>query len=510
MTPTLILPEAQSSWRLSPRARLTELAIACCRGSATVWGVRHGSSQGWPRRLAWWLGCWSAAVVAVATLQAAERLAWLEAENRVDAEFQDWPLHRVLEKIAAKTRWQVYIEPETDRRVTVKFTGLKPGEALQRLLGKLNFAFVPAAEGPARLLIYRTSPATATELVAAPADADETGKAPRAIPNELVVVLKPGATESIEDLARRLGATVVGRADELRAYRLRFDDETGADAARSALSGDASIESVELNFEVARPERPELLALGSVPPLRLRPRATADGSRVVVGLVDTAVQTEGTVLKDFLLPGVALLGQVEAAAGMTHGTSMAQTILYTLAQAPDAADGTPVRILPVDIYGNGSSTTTYDVARGISAAIQAGATVVNLSLGSDTDSGLVRSVIQAGHQQGVIFPAAAGNEPVATPTYPAAYPEAIAVTAIGRDGALAAYANRGEFVDVAAPGTSVVPFQGRSYLVVGTSAATANVSAVAAAVAATSGKRGADLEQQLRQALGVKSSPGKP
>ena len=43
---------------------------------------------------------------------------------------------------------------------------------------------------------------------------------------------------------------------------------------------------------------------------------------------------------------------------------------------------TSIKVLPVDVYGNNVSTTTFDVAQGIYRAVNAGANVINLSLGS--------------------------------------------------------------------------------------------------------------------------------
>ena len=125
-------------------------------------------------------------------------------------------------------------------------------------------------------------------------------------------------------------------------------------------------------------------------------------------------------------------------------------------------------------------TSTFDVARGIHAAIEAGAPIINLSLGGTGDSHLLHRVIKQGHEKGVLFLAAAGNEPVATPTYPAAYPEVLAVTALTKKGNIASYANHGEFVDVGGPSISPVRFDGQTYLVSGTSAASAYVAGVAA------------------------------
>jgi hypothetical protein len=189
---------------------------------------------------------------------------------------------------------------------------------------------------------------------------------------------------------------------------------------------------------------------------------------------------------------------------------MSATLLRGLASLAGAGAETPVRLLPVDVYGGQDSTTSFEMALGIQAAINQGAQIVNLSLGGADPNPFVHRLIQAGRERGVVFLAAAGNAPVTDPTYPAAYPEVIAVTALNRRGEVAAYANRGDFVDVGAPGASVVVFQGQPYLVVGTSPATANASALAAYLAATSGLRGAELDAAVRARLALEAAAGRP
>ena len=53
----------------------------------------------------------------------------------------------------------------------------------------------------------------------------------------------------------------------------------------------------------------------------------------------------------------------------------------------------------------------------------------------------------------------------------------------GGQGQVADYANRGSFVDLMLPGTSVVPYDGQSWAVTGTSTATAFASGIAAGLA---------------------------
>src|SRR6185436_17405125 len=69
---------------------------------------------------------------------------------------------------------------------------------------------------------------------------------------------------------------------------------------------------------------------------------------------------------------------------------------------------------------------------------------------------LVRARIVDMAARGVVFVAAAGNGgPGASAGYPAAYKEVIAVTAVDRKGGSYDHANRGDYIDVAAPGVQI-------------------------------------------------------
>ena len=438
---------------------------------------------------------------------AADSLVWHGEQNRVDAEIQSWDLEKLLQKIAANTGWQIFVEPQTAHTVSVKFKNLPQGDALRSLLGNLNFALLPQTNGSPRLFVFRTSLQEATQLVRGPASSSKSGSA-KPIPNELIVSLKPGSKVNIDDLARLLGAKVIGRIDGLNAYRLQFENEAAAQAARDTLVANQDVAQVDFNFPIERPVPAESLLASSFPPLQLKPKAPGDNDRIIVGLIDTALQSLGGNLDAFLLPSIAVAGEAQPNSGLpTHGTSMAETILRSLDAMGKGSSS--VQILPVDVYGKSSTTTTFDVAYGIYSAVNAGANPINLSLGSSGDSTFLHNVIQSANQQGVLFFAAAGNEPVTTPTYPAAYPEVVAVTAGDRQGQIASYANRGSFVDIVTPGASIFYFNGRAFYVNGTSAATAYATGIAAGRAEQTGQTLSKVESDMLKTLAVKpaSSP---
>src|SRR6185437_9366346 len=165
------------------------------------------------------------------------------------------------------------------------------------------------------------------------------------------------------------------------------------------------------------------------PQFNLTPKPSDDNNcQVIVGLVDTSVGTLGNGLDQFLLKPISVAddGSADSSTGsngeITHGTAMAETIL----QGVQANTGgkTSIKVLPVNVYGSsGEATSTFDVTSGIYAAVNAGANIINLSLAGSGDSTMMHNLIQQATKQGVVFFGAAGNTPVTTPEFPAAFPE---------------------------------------------------------------------------------------
>jgi hypothetical protein len=191
----------------------------------------------------------------------------------------------------------------------------------------------------------------------------------------------------------------------------------------------------------------------------------------------------------------------------THGTSMWETLLKGVAAGDGTGAGSQVRVLPIDIYGNNATTSTFEVAEGIYRALEGGASVINLSLGSDGDTPYLRDLIRQATDAGRVIVASAGNQPVDTPVYPAAYPGVIAVTAGDQRGQIAPYANFGDFVDVVAPGTSLIPFNGQGWKVTGTSPAAAYVTGLIAGSADSTGRPAAQAAPVVLKSLPVPQPP---
>jgi hypothetical protein len=255
-------------------------------------------------------------------------------------------------------------------------------------------------------------------------------------------------------------------------------------------------------------EQPDLpVGVGNASPeFNLTKKANNGDCQVIIGLIDTHVGSLGNNLDQFMMKQVSVAGNASPSSQLTHGTAMADTILRGV--NANTSGKTSVKILPVDVYGPNETTSTFDVATGVYQAIQAGANVINMSLGGQGDSQFLHTLIQNGTAQGVVFFAAAGNQPVTTPTYPAAYPEVEAVTAGNGSGQVADYANRGSFVDLMLPGTDIVPYDGQSWAVTGTSTSTAYASGIAAGLADASHNCPGAVLPKVQSQFGVSLSGG--
>jgi hypothetical protein len=347
------------------------------------------------------------------------------------------------------------------------------------LLGGLNFAMVPETNASSKLYVFRTSRQNATRAVQ-PAKKDQKNVQPKVIPNELIVRLKPGA--KIEDIARMLGAKVIGRIDSLNAYRLQFDDQTATDSARTQLASNSEVASVENNYAIDLPETTQTVP-GNTAPISLKLNPPPDNGRMVIGIVDTAYQSLGKDLDSFIQKRVSLAGDVQPdPATPTHGTMMVETMLSTLQQLGNGS--TSVMINTYDIYGASETGNTFILAQGIARAVADGAKLINFSGGGPANRSIIADLVSQASQNGIPVIAAKGNNgPSTDPMFPAANAGATSVTAVNQNGQVFSWANQSSIPSVAALGAVTLPFNGASFFVEGTSPATAIVTATVAFLA---------------------------
>jgi hypothetical protein len=143
--------------------------------------------------------------------------------------------------------------------------------------------------------------------------------------------------------------------------------------------------------------------------------------------------------------------------GCGHGTHVAGTIAAEGNNAQGIAGlAWESRIMPVRVLGDTCSGTTADIAEALVWAVERGARVINLSLGTPFPSTLLENGTYYAYSHGAAIFAASGNSGSSIVLYPAAYSWVLAVGATDSGNARASFSNRGAALDVMAPGVGIL------------------------------------------------------
>jgi hypothetical protein len=166
-----------------------------------------------------------------------------------------------------------------------------------------------------------------------------------------------------------------------------------------------------------------------------------------------------------------------------HGTHVAGIIGAVADNGIGIAGVAPkVRLLPIHVLNADGSGDSRDVARGVRYATDSGARVINLSLGGPTESSSLTSALQYAADKGVLIVAASGNGYAdSAPKWPAASDLTLAVTSTDINNNVGIFAQRGDYIDISAPGVSILSTSLGGYkLLSGTSMSAAFISGAAA------------------------------
>ncbi|HEY3375715.1 MAG TPA: S8 family serine peptidase [Candidatus Aquicultor sp.] len=172
-----------------------------------------------------------------------------------------------------------------------------------------------------------------------------------------------------------------------------------------------------------------------------------------------------------------------------HGTHIAGIIAAVANNSKGIAGiASAAKIMPVKILDDVGYGDDANIAQGIIWAADNGAHIVNMSLAGPAQSRTLADAIKYAHDKGVVVVAATGNEASSEPNYPAAYDGVIGVGATDTNDTWVPQSNFGNYVDVTAPGMSIIStfppaksYDGQPYEVhSGTSMAAGFVSGLAA------------------------------
>lgn len=306
---------------------------------------------------------------------------------------------------------------------------------------------------------------------------------------------------------------VLDRIDGWNALRIAFDDP---DAIHDLLDGDNQPSFI---YPVSAPPPPE----GTVQPgavalggelrnwLGITGDTTGWGRGVTVAVLDTAVDTHPAITT--AIRSIDLVGTSPPVEGGSrgHGTAVASVIAGAHPLVPGVAPAAD--LLSIRVADDRGISDSFQLAKGIHAALESGADLINISMGSQGNSGIVQRAVEAANAQGVLIIAAAGNNGTDRVTYPAANEGVIAVGAVDATGSHLAFSNTGQQIDIAAPGLGVNAAwsDGSAARVTGTSFSAPVITGTIAAVMTEAGSSplsAAQAWQRIQSVLNESGAPG--
>jgi thermitase len=335
--------------------------------------------------------------------------------------------------------------------------------------GRLQgYAFAAALLWAVLLLIL--APGSKGEPAARPGVDDDPEAAPY-VAGELLVAYEPGTSEEAEEtVVRRSGArTLEDLPGEVRLVSFPAIRREASEAVRERalarelgdLGHTARVEAVDYNYLRKPSFMPNDPRLGNQWGL-IRTRFggawnDVKGGGAKVAIVDSGVYVKHPDIGRIIAQRDFVEGDAVADDDYGHGTHVTGIAGALTDNGKGVAGGCfKCGLLIAKVMGAGGFTTDSRIVEGIDWSVNQGADVVNLSLGGPANSSVLRTAVNRAYGRGALVVAAAGNDGTEGPRYPAAYSKAIAVSATSADGRLAPFSSRGDWVDLAAPGTNIL------------------------------------------------------
>jgi thermitase len=288
---------------------------------------------------------------------------------------------------------------------------------------------------------------------------------------QLLVKPKPGAPEvALHALLSAAGAREHDTIDALNVRVIRVP-EHAVEGLINALERSPRIEYVEhdpIATTLATPNDPHFMTGNQWYLSKIEApaawRSTTGSSEVVVAVLDTGVLASHPDMAGKVIPGYDFVNNDgDPTDDNGHGTSVAGLISAATHNSEGMAAVTwRSPVLAVKVLGSNGSGSYSTVSQGITWATDQGARIINLSLGGISSSRTLQDAVNYAWDRKVVIIAAAGNNGDDKPFFPAACNNVVAVSATDSTDQRPSWSNFGGYVDVSAPGVSVLTLSGSS------------------------------------------------
>lgn len=216
------------------------------------------------------------------------------------------------------------------------------------------------------------------------------------------------------------------------------------------------------------------------------------GLTIKVAVLDTGIDLDHLDLQGNIKGNVNMINPRKSGNDDNgHGSHVAGIVAAINNDIGVIGAGPEIYLYAVKALDRNGSGWLSDLIEGLEWCINNKMQVVNMSLGSSADNQSFHDAIIKTYQAGVTQVAAAGNngESDGAISYPAKYPETIAVSAIDENNGFASFSSYGQEIDLAAPGVNINSAYNNGYYKIlnGTSMAAPHVTGTVALVISAKG-----------------------
>ncbi|MDY0010178.1 MAG: S8 family serine peptidase [Candidatus Izemoplasmatales bacterium] len=186
-------------------------------------------------------------------------------------------------------------------------------------------------------------------------------------------------------------------------------------------------------------------------------------SEVMVAIIDSGIDTDHEEFVGKISPlsfnaYTEEVGIQYVEDDLGHGTNVAG-VIAAVRNNSIGIDGLTDNVQLMVIKANRPGEDNYAnslIAKGIYYAVNNGAKVINLSLGSTSEDSGVKTAIEYAYANEVFVVAASGNDGNDIPFYPAALEKSISVSSVNSTSTISIFSNYGTTIDLAAPGENII------------------------------------------------------
>lgn len=304
--------------------------------------------------------------------------------------------------------------------------------------------------------------ATPLTVLAAPnaqSEATQSGTDPH-----VLVRFDAGTTPEMRDaVIAQMGGQLVTWMHQINVAEVSLPAQNGMVASAQPFMGNEAVTFAEADLQVSAtsyvPNDPDFsdatMRYGLDDVQALDAWDVITGSpEIVIAVVDSGIKLDHPEFVGRLAPGYDFIDNDDQPNDESgHGTHVAGVIAAGLDNKQGLAGVCPnCRLMPVRVLNDRNLGSWSQLAKGILFAVDNGARVINLSLGSSISSETLSVSIEYAVERGVVVIAAAGNYGSDKPFYPAASVGVIAVGATTIDGERWSKSDFGSYIDLTAPG----------------------------------------------------------